>query len=130
MSNKHAKTKQIVRWIALTLLRAAIVILGYLLYALVRTAELALLGLSWVGGFVQVDIAYGTSPESLDMTKRFEDDEISAMADKVLEGETIKEIEQREKISYRQARKIQEAAKNSPTINHVYWSDKIADSRV
>lgn len=113
-----SKIKPILKWIALTLLRASIVVLGYLLYVTIQTCEIAMLALAWVGQFVGVQVTYLLhSKEALNTDPKFTVEQIDGMAGSIKESETINEVADRLNVSYRQARKIKEASKNPLQIN-------------
>ena len=118
----------ILKKIGMALLRAALVILAYALMGAGKILEYLLMGLAWVGKFVEVDlIEAGSEPEGgQDFSEKFTQGEIEDLAKSVEAGETIQGIEARLGVSYRQARKIHKAAKNPVTINHYSWENRLA----
>jgi hypothetical protein len=107
------------RWIALTALRASVVLSAYVLYLAIRACELALFLLAKLGDLIGVTIkGVGNDPEPA-TAQAFTEDEIEAMAKRAPSKDaTIDEVKDHFGISYRQARKVKEVLSNPLSIKH------------
>ena len=127
--------KRFLKWTALNLYRASLVILGYTFHIVSVLAELGLRITAFVAR--DVDIHFSgilKEPErdsllpeaNQNFEPAFTKNDIEQIASSINPDAKIKEIEEGLGVSYRQARKIQQAAKNSIPVNHYRLVDRTA----
>jgi hypothetical protein len=126
MSKTNTKINRFIKWIVLRIVQTLIVVLGYLLYTVIQISQFALYLVAYIGRYVGITIHGFEEVQETDYTQKFSKDEIDELSETVKAGETIQEIQDRLSVSYRQARKIKQAAKDSPVIRHYSWADKVA----
>lgn len=121
-----AFTWALIKFVSLNLFRLSLVIIGYAFHIVHVLSEWGIKLTAFIGrsygvtfnNIVLHDIVASDQIEDDQFQQKFTKDDISGLAGEVDPDATIKDIERDLGISYRQARKIKMAAKNSPTIRN------------
>lgn len=114
-----------IKFLALNLFRVFLVLTGYVFYAINGLSEWGIKITAFVGRHYQVNFN-GVVLENIQsepdydeqFKEKFTKDDINELANMVNPDSTIKEIEGGLGVSYRQARKIKQMAKHSPSVNN------------
>lgn len=117
MEKQNSLIANFLKFLAINIARVSILGLALFFGLLIRISEWIVYALSFIGKYFDVTILHEVEGgESFDSTPRFSQDEIYTMYEQLKGDETIKEIEDKFGISYRQARKIKQLF-DSPIIN-------------
>ena len=126
MNIKKTKLNRFFCWAFLAIFRTLLVIACYLLEAIMTLSEFLLKCFALVGKPLGVKIKFleDENPgfEEINFTEKYTKDDIDQLAQKISPDATIKDIEGELGLSYRQARKVKEAAKSPLQIQHYRWT--------
>lgn len=121
--------KRSIKFIALNAFRASLIILGYAFHLIGVLAEWGLLITAFVAQHVNVyfpDVIIKNDESEPDFEQKFTQHQISELAESIKPDAKIKDIEDQLGISYRQARKIKQAAKAPLSIRNYTFQDNPA----
>lgn len=128
MTKTKTKINRFLGWVLLTLFRTIILISGYFFEAMMYLCEFLLFLIHRVGKPLGIRVRFFDEGEEAEEKEqptfepKFTGEDIDAMVKQVHPQSTIKEIEGQLGVSYRQARKIKEAAKSPIAIQHYRWT--------
>jgi len=124
--------KKLIKFVALNLYRVLLIVTGYAFHMISVVAEFGLRIVNFVARDVGMNFnnllkePEGESNYNSDFDQKFTKTDIEQIAGSINPDAKIKEIEEHLGVSYRQARKIQQAAKNPLSVNHYQIMDKTA----
>ncbi len=129
-------TKRVIKFFALNGYRAFLIIIGYFFHIVSVLAELCLRITAFLAKDVQVYFTgilkdperdnFLPEESSQNFEPTFTKKDIEQIASSINPDAKIKEIEEGLGVSYRQARKIQQAARNTIPVHHYKLLDKAA----